>query len=101
MSYLFEGELTANGEGKVYIPALDIGEQKGIMSLEVIAENSFYEPWRSECEVKASRSVTVESVTVSPSSLPQPKVEVTMQEVAPNPSPSTPKRVKPFYFKRR
>jgi hypothetical protein len=62
-SLMFNGKISSNGKCTIPIRKLKglIDESsKGNMRLEVIAEDTYFTPWKSEFEVNASKSVTVE-----------------------------------------
>ena len=62
-SLLFKGKVNSNG--KVTIPVRRLKglldeNTKGVVKLEVIAEDTFFTPWESKFEVHTSKKVTVE-----------------------------------------
>ena len=62
-SLMFNGTVGSKGECKVPIKKLKglIGEtSKGNIRLEVIADDTYFIPWKSEFEINASKKVTVE-----------------------------------------
>tara|TARA_A100001201_G_scaffold69915_2_gene64418 strand:+ start:498 stop:1061 length:564 start_codon:yes stop_codon:yes gene_type:complete len=62
-SLMFNGKISSNGKCEIPIRKLKglIDENsKGNMRLEVIAEDTYFTPWKSEFEVDASKKVTVE-----------------------------------------
>ncbi len=62
-SLMFNGKLTTDGKCTIPIKKLKglIDENtKGNMRLEVIAEDTYFIPWKSEFEIDASKKVTVE-----------------------------------------
>ena len=62
-SLMFNGNITSDGRCKIPIRKLKglIDESsKGNIRLEVIAEDTFFTPWKSEFEISASKKVTVE-----------------------------------------
>jgi len=62
-SLLFKGKIDSNGNCKIPIRKLKglIEENtKGSIRLEVIAEDTFFTPWKNNFEVDASKKVTVE-----------------------------------------
>ena len=62
-SLMFNGKLTSDGKCQIPIRKLKglIDESsKGNIRLEVIAEDTYFIPWKSEFEINASKSVTVE-----------------------------------------
>ena len=62
-SLMFNGKISSDGKCTIPIRKLKglIDESsKGNMRLEVIAEDTYFVPWKSEFEIQASKSVTVE-----------------------------------------
>ena len=62
-SLMFNGNITPDGKCKVPIKKLKglIDENnKGNIKLEVIAEDTYFIPWKSDFEIEASKKVTVE-----------------------------------------
>ena len=65
-SLLFKGEINSKGKCEIPIRKLKglIDESsKGNIRLEVIAEDTYFIPWKSDFEVNASKKVTVEIKT--------------------------------------
>jgi hypothetical protein len=63
INLLFKGQITP--EGKCLIPIKKLkglleGNTKGEIKLEVIAEDTYFTPWKSEFVVEASKKLTVE-----------------------------------------
>jgi hypothetical protein len=63
INLLFKGQITP--EGKCIIPIKKLkglleGNTKGEIKLEVIAEDTYFTPWKSEFIVEASKKLTVE-----------------------------------------
>jgi hypothetical protein len=63
INLLFKGQITS--EGKCIIPIKKLkglleGNTKGEIKLEIIAEDTYFTPWKSEFVVEASRKLTVE-----------------------------------------
>jgi len=63
INLLFKGQITS--EGKCIIPIKKLkglleGNTKGEIKLEVIAEDTYFTPWKSEFVVEASKKLTVE-----------------------------------------
>lgn len=63
VNLLFKGQITS--EGKCIIPIKKLkglleGNTKGEIKLEVIAEDTYFTPWKSEFVVEASKKLTVE-----------------------------------------
>ena len=64
-TYLFKGKVSS--DGKVEIPVPKINEESdsgGNATLEVIAENTFFEPWTGNFKLKSRKAVQVEGVSV-------------------------------------
>ena len=62
-SLMFNGKISSSGKCEIPIKKLKglIDEStKGNMRLEVIAEDTYFVPWKSDFEINASKSVTVE-----------------------------------------
>ena len=62
-SLMFNGKITSDGKCQIPIRKLKglIDESsKGNIRLEVIAEDTYFTPWKSKFEVNASKKVTVE-----------------------------------------
>ena len=62
-SLMFNGKITSDGKCQIPIRKLKglIDESsKGNIKLEVIAEDTYFTPWKSKFEVNASKKVTVE-----------------------------------------
>ena len=62
-SLMFNGKISSDGKCTIPIKKLKglIDESsKGNMRLEVIAEDTYFIPWKSEFEIEASKKVTVE-----------------------------------------
>ena len=62
-SLMFNGQISAEGKCKIPIRKLKglIDESsKGNIRLEVIAEDTYFTPWKSEFDIQASKQVTVE-----------------------------------------
>jgi len=63
MNLVFMGEIDSNGNCTVPIKKLKNilpEETEGKMTLEVIADDTYFEPWQTDFFVKASKSVKVE-----------------------------------------
>jgi hypothetical protein len=63
LNLLFKGQITS--EGKCIIPIKKLkglleGSTKGEIKLEVIADDTYFTPWKSEFVVEASKKLTVE-----------------------------------------
>lgn len=65
-TYLFKGKINRDGVCEVTIPKLSEDDGSGgNVTLEVIAENAFFEPWAGTFDVKSSKSVHVEGIQVT------------------------------------
>lgn len=63
MNFIFYGKIGSDGTCTVPVKKLKnyLGEDiKGNVKLEVIAEDTFFEPWSDTFEIKTSKKVTVE-----------------------------------------
>ena len=63
LTLLFEGKIENNGKCSVPIKKLNglLNESsKGVMKLEVIAEDTYFTPWKSDFIVETSKKLTVE-----------------------------------------
>lgn len=63
MNFIFYGKISSDGTCSVPVKKLKnyIGENaQGSVKLEVIAEDTFFEPWSDTFEIKTSKKVTVE-----------------------------------------
>lgn len=63
LTLLFEGKIDNNGKCSVPIKKLNglLNESsKGVMKLEVIAEDTYFTPWKSDFIVETSKKLTVE-----------------------------------------
>jgi hypothetical protein len=82
MTYLFNGRIENNGICEVSIPKtkhfLSEGS-KGLMRLEVIADDVYFEPWSSEFNVKTNKKVNV-VVSEQIEEKPRLKVQVIEQQ---------------------
>ncbi len=80
MSYMFNGRIENNGLCEVNIPKtkhfLPEGSQ-GLMRLEVIADDVYFEPWSSQFNVKTNKKV---NVVVSEQVEEKPKLRVQVME---------------------
>jgi hypothetical protein len=64
ISYTFQGKIQEDGTCKVKIPALKSApSDNGVVTLEVISEETFFEPWTSDFDVKRAKNVTVEVIS--------------------------------------
>jgi hypothetical protein len=81
--YLFTGKIDKTGKCKIKVPALKhVLKEEGKVTLEVIADSMFFEPWESKFEVKKSKNVTVEFDNDDEDDIPEikPKVKVIKEE---------------------
>ena len=80
MSYMFNGNIENTGVCEVNIPKtkhfLPEGTQ-GLMRLEVIADDVYFEPWSSQFNVKTNKKV---NVVVSEQMEEKPKLRVQVME---------------------
>ena len=85
ITYMFSGKIENNGICEVNIPKtknfLTEGS-KGLMRLEVIADDVYFEPWSSEYTVKTNKKV---NVVVSEQIEDKPIVKVQVVEQTPEP----------------
>jgi hypothetical protein len=81
-NYMFNGVIYENGTCEVNIPKTKgfLSESnKGLMRLEVIADDVYFEPWSSEFQVKASKKVNVVVAEQVEDVKPKIKVEVNQE----------------------
>ena len=69
MNFIFYGKI--NSEGKCTVPVNKLKNYltestKGTVKLEVIAEDTFFEPWSDKFEVQTAKKVTVEVKSAEP-----------------------------------
>lgn len=77
VSLMFTGTLYKNGVCEIAIPPLKmIDENEGKAVLEVIADSSFFEPWKSDFIIKNRKVVKVERAEINPERDNKIKVEV-------------------------
>lgn len=58
---LFHGKINSSGKCEILVPALkELNESKGKATLEVIAEQTFFESWNDKFELVQDKSVVVE-----------------------------------------
>ena len=83
MTYMFNGKIESNGVCEVNIPKtkhfLPEGTV-GLMKLEVIADDVYFEPWSSEFGVKTNKKVNVVVEEQQIDEKPKLKVEVFQPE---------------------
>ena len=78
MNVVFNGSIDKDGNCKVPIKKLKglfEENQKGLMKLEVIAEDVYFKPWESDFIVETSKKVTVEVKEQKVSN--KPKIQIT------------------------
>ena len=74
LNLMFEGTIDKNGKCKIPISRMKglLSEQvTGIMRLEVIAEDTYFQPWESKFTVDAKKKLTVEIKSQKESKKPQ------------------------------
>ena len=68
-SYLFKGKVSSDGKVEIPVPKMnEENDSGGNATLEVIAENTFFEPWSGNFKLKSRKAVQVEGVSVGGSS---------------------------------
>ena len=95
INLLFKGQITQ--DGKCIIPIKKLkglleGSTKGEIKIEVIAEDTYFTPWKSEFVVEASKKLTVEVKSQDAAIIAEstPKVQVSgIKEVEENIDPIT------------
>ena len=91
MNLMFNGNISSNGVCKVPIKKMKNLLPEGFtgnMKLEVIADDTYFSPWNSDCTIKASKSIKVE-VKQQSSVIEEPKAKVTISEIKTNATPKT------------
>ena len=83
-SFLYEGTISGGGNCRIHLPKMrekfDEG-YRGKMKLEIIAEDTYFQPWSSDFSVTASKKMVVEMVGQRELvSKPQAKVVVENKE---------------------
>ena len=84
ISFLFPGEIDKDGNCKVPIKKLRglVSENdKGIMKLEVIAEDTYFLPWESDFEVDTAKKIKVEVKQQSKPLVKSSKPKMVVKEV--------------------
>lgn len=77
VNYIFNGKITEDGTCKVKVPAMkNTPFDTGIVTLEVISEETFFEPWSSDFNLKRSKNITVEVVEEEEEIEEKPKIRV-------------------------
>lgn len=95
LNLLFKGQITS--DGKCIIPIKKLkglleGSTKGEIKLEVIADDTYFTPWKSEFVVEASKKLTVEVKSQDADLIVEsaPKVQVSgIKETEPTIDPIT------------
>lgn len=98
MSYLFNGKIHDTGVCDVSIPKVKnfLSESsKGLMRLEVIADDVYFEPWSSDFYVMTDKKVTIESA-INETTIDKPRVNVVVEEPK-NETPIVKENKKMFY----
>jgi hypothetical protein len=98
MTYMFNGKIENTGVCEVNIPKtkhfLPEGSQ-GLMRLEVIADDVYFEPWSSEFNVKTNKKVNV-VVAEQVDEKPKLRVQVMEQQVDEKPRVVESKKSQPI-----
>ena len=98
MTYMFNGRIENTGVCEVNIPKtkhfLPEGTQ-GLMRLEVIADDVYFEPWSSEFNVKTNKKVNV-VVAEQVEEKPKLRVQVMEQQVDEKPNVVESKKSQPI-----
>ena len=84
LKLMFEGTIDKDGNCKVPIKKLRglLGEDtKGTMKLEVIAEDTYFEPWQSDFEVDTAKKIKVEVKQQSKPLVKSSKPKMVVKEV--------------------
>lgn len=82
-SLLYSGKISSNGMCSIPISKLRTkfkDGDTGTMKLEIIAEDTYFQPWSSEFVVTASKKAIVEIFTGKPKKVKAAKVEVVNSE---------------------
>ncbi len=85
INYMFDGRIADNGNCEVIVPKTKnflSEDSRGMVKLEVIADDVFFEPWSSEYLVETNKKVNV-IVQEQIEEKPKMKVAVMEQEVTP------------------
>lgn len=95
---LFYGKIDESGKCQIPVSRLKslLGESDtGKVKLEVIAEDTYFEPWSDTYNVKTSKRVTVE--VTNKNTQPEPtKKRVSVSEIKSEPKPQLPNYTKQF-----
>ena len=60
LNLVFNGEINSDGNCRINLPKLTMLKEGGEMKLEVIADDMYFNPWKSDFELKKSKNITVE-----------------------------------------
>jgi len=64
-TYLLRGDVSDNGDVEILIPRMEENEgAQGRATLEVIADNAFFEPWNGQFTLKSRKNVSADDVRV-------------------------------------
>ena len=86
INYLFEGTIDRNGQCKIKVPPLrHAPEDAGLITLEVIADETYFEPWSSDFNIKRNKNVTVE-ITSTPEVTTKPTIKVETKHIKKKPA---------------
>jgi hypothetical protein len=79
LTYMFEGTISEKGQCKIPLKKMNFlnENERGIIKLEVIAEDMMFTPWSEEFMVVSSRKVQVKNITESTDSTPKVDIRVT------------------------
>ena len=81
INYLFEGTIDPDGQCKIKVPPLrHAPEDSGLITLEVIADETYFEPWSSDFDIKRNKNVTVE-ITPTPEVKTKPTIKVERKHI--------------------
>lgn len=64
-AYVYDGTIDSGGHCEIEIAKLQEDATTGNATLEVIAENTFFEPWKASFELRNKKSVHLEQVSVN------------------------------------
>lgn len=78
LTLMFNGTISMSGECSIPINKLPMLDENtsGAIKLEVIAEDTYFQPWESSLKIEAAKKITVEEITSFVQSKPSMKVEV-------------------------
>ena len=61
LNLMYNGTITSDGTCRIEMPRLKgIVKESGNLRLEVIADDMYFNPWKSDFELKKSKNITVE-----------------------------------------